>query len=100
MKLLLTFDYYADIIDVPEWIINKKHIIKNSFYDWLYDKNNHHQYWVSKTLEHDGSQDLVMFGSDAFLEWLNEKVLDKEEKATIVIEGLDEWDNNLPSLWF
>lgn len=101
MRLLLTFDYYADIIDVPPRVIDDLAYFKNGFYDWLYDKSNHHAYWISDKGEHDGSQDAVMYGSEAFLEWLNTYALTEGERAALVTGDLDEWDDvDLPSMWF
>lgn len=103
MRLFVEFDCYADIIDVPEAVITKRKQYRNRFLDWLYDKNNRHEYWV-KVQDQEGEQLYgVQFGSDAFVKWLNEKVLKKSDfKASVVERDLFVTDNTegLPSIFF
>lgn len=101
MKMVVKIEGYADLIDVPQSVITNKKQLKSRFYRWLYNKKNKHQYWVSESGEHDGTQFGVMFGADAFVEWLNLKVLNNsDEKAVLLEEYAETWDENLPSIWF
>lgn len=101
MKMVVKIEGFADIIDVPQSVIENKDKLKLQFYRWLYNKKNKHQYWVSESLEHDGTQYGVMFGANAFVEWLNLRILkDLEEKAILLEEFAEVWDESLPSIWF
>ena len=101
MKLLIEFDVYSDIVDVPEFVIKDIQKYRNKFLDWLYNPKIKHKYW---RIGRDASGRRfkgVCYGSDAFIEWLNAKVLkDSEEKATLV-ESETEYDgNDYPKIFF
>ena len=101
MKLLIEFDVYSDIVDVPEVVIKDIQKYRNKFLDWLYNPKIKHKHW-RKELEPNGRKSYyVCYGSDAFIEWLNAKVLkDSEEKATLV-ESETEYDGNeYPKIFF
>ena len=100
MKMVLSFEFDADIIDVPKSIIENKDELKNEFYDWLYDKNIHHRFWANEKGVQDGTQFGVVYRSDAFIEWINTYVLLGVEKASLLEEQVDDWDRTLPTLWF
>lgn len=83
MKCIVKFDCYADIIEVPEFVAARIREYRNLFLDWLYDKSNDHKYWV-------GEKDGVCYDTDAFVEWLNEKVIAENcPPAAIIGEGFD-----------
>ena len=46
MKVVVTFDLDADIIDCPEDIIDNLIEYKDKFLNWLFDKKNNHPYWL------------------------------------------------------
>ena len=98
MKLLVAFDLDADIIDVPQIVIEQKDHYASRFYKWLSNKGVRHSYWV--TFE-DGTKGLC-FRADALVEWLNKKVLlDFEEKAVILHQHVAiEEHSSLPSIFF
>ena len=98
MRIFVEFDVDADIIDVPQSVIDNADHLRSHFLKWLYDKNVRHKYWYTFK---DGSKG-VMYRSDAFVEWLNKKVLkDHEEKAVLVAEEVDiDLYRNLPSIFF
>lgn len=101
MKMIIEIEGLADVIDVPQSVIDNRDKLKQKFYRWLYNKKNKHKYWVNEHCEHDGSQYGVMFGGDAFVEWLNMHVLKNSEEQAVLLEELAEtWDDNLPSIWF
>ena len=97
MLLFVEFDVSADIIDVPETVVNNKDQLRSDFLKWLYDRNHHHKYWTKI-----GGQWCVCYRSDAFVEWLNAVVLDKsEEKAAIVQQYVSiKNEKKLPSVFF
>ena len=102
MQMLIEFDIDGDIIDVPQRVIEDRELLHRRFLKWLYDKSIKHKYWV-KVRSETGTFYAVQYRSDAFVEWLNKKVLkDCNEKATIVAEcvAIDEYKDQYPSIWF
>ena len=100
MRMVLTFEFDSDIIDGPQRVIEERERLKDAFYDWLYDRSNHHRFWANEKGVNDGSQYSVVYRSDAFLEWLNARVLGEKEKASLIASEVDTWDPELPSLRF
>lgn len=103
MKVFIKFDCYADIVEVPEAITQSLSKYKRKFLNWMYDRKNDHGYWV-KVSDGKGSWYYgVEYGSDAFVKWLNKRVIkDKYEKAVIVERDLDidDYDGIMPSIFF
>lgn len=97
MRMLVNFSINADIIDVPQSVIDNRKALQSCFFDWLYDTGNNHKYWRML----DGTMG-VMYRSDAFVEWLNEFVLkDSTEKASILEQYVSRDNRNkLPTLNF
>lgn len=97
MRMLVEFDINADIIDVPQSVIDNREVLQYRFLKWLYKKGNKHKYW--KML---GGTMGVMYRSDAFVEWLNEFVLkDSTERASILEQYVSRDNRNkLPTLNF
>ena len=100
-RLLVIIDYDADIIEVPMYVINNKEQLRLRFLRWLYNRFIRHKYWVkSKTgIGYRG----VRYRSDAFVEWLNKKVLDKSEERAAVLQEhvtIEDYKNELPSIFF
>lgn len=90
MKCFVEFDCYADIIEIPDPVAVRIKKYRNQFLDWLYDKNSKHNYWVKGSDGKGGWFYGVQYGSDAFVEWLNKKVIkDKYAQAVIVERDLD-----------
>ena len=98
MQMFVEFDINADIIDVPQSVIDNREDLRSRFLKWLYDKSVKHKYWHTFK---DGSRG-VMCRSDAFVEWLNKKVLsDSEQKAAIVEQHVSrDGEYPLPSIFF
>ena len=98
MLLFVEFDINADIIDVPQSIIDDREDLRRRFLKWLYDKNTKHKYWHTFP----GGEKGVIYRSDAFVEFLNKKVLrNSEQKAVIVQQEIPIEDKkNLPSVFF
>ena len=90
MEMYIEFDLTAEIIDVPEHVIPKRGYYRNKFLDWLYNPRVKHKYRVTA---YDASGKMfvgMQYSSEAFVEWLNRKVLRKTgEKATVVATDLE-----------
>ena len=103
MKLLLIFDGYADVIDVPVFVVNNKGKMKKKFLNWLYNSKNNHKYWGTIRTPSGETFTGVCYGSEAFIEWLNSKVLlnNNGQIASLVESGLVDYQNLVyPSIFF
>lgn len=103
VKCFVALDCYADIIDIPDHVAIriKKH--RNQFLNWIYNKNNNHGYWVKASDGKGGWFYGVQYGSDAFVDWLNTKVIkDSNDKAVVVERNLDisEYKGDMPYIFF
>lgn len=98
MKMMVEFDINADIIEVPEIVVRDRELHRSRFLKWLYDKKIKHKYWVTFP---DGVKG-VCFRSDAFVEWLNKKVLKDHPEKAVVLEQEVDYDayRHLPSIFF
>ena len=47
MKLVLEFDLDADMIEVPQSVIDQRELLQKRFCKWLYDPQTRHNYWVT-----------------------------------------------------
>ena len=106
MKLYVMLDFTAQLIDVPQHVIENKDFYRNKFLDWLYNQKIKHQY-RTKALYASGHVFVGMcYDAGAFVEWLNKKVLSKSgDKATIIATNLDiderAWkDAGIPFIFF
>jgi len=95
MRVVIEFDIRADIIECPEIIVPDLITYQDKFFEWLYNKNNDHDYWEYEN----GKKSCLCYRADALIEWLNTFVLD-EEKAYMIKSGADTWDTSLPKLFF
>ncbi len=95
MQLIVEFDIDADLIDVPDSVIAQREALPPRFLKWLYDPGVKHRYRVRE-------KGFVgyCYRSDAFVEWLNKKVLGGSDRAVLLQEHLHEWDDALPSILF
>ena len=101
MKMIVEFDLDVDIIDVPQCVIDSKDRLRSRFLKWLYDESFHHKYWVD-TKDASGRKIRgLRYRSDAFVEWLNKKVLSKTGEAAVVLDThVAEHPENLPKIFF
>ncbi len=104
--MYIEFDVIAEMIDVPEHVIQKKDYYRNKFLDWLYNPRVKHGYRVA-AYDAAGKKFVGMcYGAEAFVQWLNEKVLrGTGETATLVATNLDideqAWkDAGIPYIFF
>lgn len=98
MLVNLVFDYYTDVINVPDEIGTQIKKYQKKCDKWLYNKNNNHQYWEKDEY---GKKLGVGICSDAFVYWLNSFVLnDSEQKAAVLKRNLPEYDSSLPTIFY
>ncbi|MCM1499474.1 MAG: hypothetical protein NC124_13485 [Clostridium sp.] len=87
---------YADIVYIPDMVMDVEKV-QNDFFQWLFDKNNDHQYWIVIN----GEKKACKYGTQAFIEWINNTVLSEEiEKSYVIRENSKVWDLNNKSLVF
>ena len=100
-KLVLEFDIDADIIEVPQYVINNRELLQKRFCKWLYSSQSKHKYRIKMQDSSGKTYTGVRYRSDAFVEWLNKSVLaDTPEKACIFKEHALEYSTSLPKLQF
>jgi len=103
VKLLIEFDIDADIIEVPQFVVDQREVLRRRFWKWISDKTIKHKYWVEMRDDHGNSCYGLRFRADAFVEWLNKKhITDSSEKAYIVEKqvNIDDFHQALPSIFF
>ena len=103
MLLLIEFDFDADVIDVPESIVNNREIYRKRFLKWLHNSGTNHRYWVTQKNRSGIEFVGLCYRADAFVEWLNKKILDNNiEKATIIQShvAIADYKSSLPSVFF
>lgn len=101
MKMIVEFDLDADIIDVPQCVIDSKDQLRSRFLKWLYDESIKHKYWVE--IKDPSGKKLrgLRYRSDAFVEWLNKKILSKTEETAVVLTlHISEYPEDLPKIFF
>lgn len=101
MRMVIQFDLDADIIEVPELIVENRELMKRRFWKWLSNKSIKHKYWVT-AIDGSGKEFTgLRFRGDAFVEWLNKKVLDQEDqKAQMVEEHILDYPKDMPCIFF
>lgn len=101
MKMAIQFDVDADIIEVPEFVVKNRELMKRRFWKWLSNRSIRHKYWVT-AIDGIGKEFTgLRYRGDAFVEWLNKKVLDKvDQKAQMVEEHVWNFPEDMPSIFF
>ena len=93
LRVVVAFtEYDVDIIDVPKSIFDNINVIRRKFDKWVYNKDN--------VLSWDKKNKVFCFRADLFVFWLNTYVLTGEEKAELIESQPDEYDHNMPKLYF
>ena len=101
MKLVVQFDVTADLIEVPAKVVEKRESLRTRFLKWLYDPHSKHKYRVKVTDSHGKIYIGMQYRSDAFVEWLNKKVLkNSDEKAIILQEHIIDYPEDMPTVFF
>lgn len=90
MQMIVEFDIGADLIEVPEWVVRDREKLCRQFFKWLMG-------WEGSRRYRKGG--CWCYRSDAFVYWLNKRVLEGEQ-ARVVQEQMGEWDDSLPSIFF
>ena len=98
MLVNLVFDYYTDVISVPDDIVPMLKKYQNRCDKWLYNKLNNHSFWEK---DKNGNKIGVGICSEAFVFWLNDFALKGTNyKAEIVQENAQQYDETLPTLYY
>ena len=97
MLLFVEFDINADLIDVPQSVIDDRDNLSRRFLKWLYSPEVKPRYLVTFN-----GHRVVCYRSEAFVEYLNSNALtDSKQKAKIVQQEIPrENKQNLPSVFF
>ncbi len=98
MKLVLQFDVDADVLEVPWAVIENREALQKKFTTWIYS-NNRHPYWVTVRDDRGRKYQALCYRGDAFVEWLNRKVL-SGEKARLLAQNICDYPPDLPVLYF
>ncbi len=91
MPMIVEFDISADLIEVPEWVVRDRERLRQRFLKWLMGFEGSRRYRKGGC---------YCYRSDAFVEWLNRKVLQGEDRAQVLEVGLRDWDRDLPAIFF
>ncbi len=96
MKVVIAFEYDADIIEMPDTPVDSLKKYKKGFDKWIQDRRIKHGYW-----ERDGKRILgVNYRADAFVEWLNTYVFTEErERAKVLETVVIEYEKTWPHLF-
>ena len=103
MQLLIVFDCDADIIEVPQSIIDERDVLSRRFWKWLSNKSNKHQYWTTFKDSSGKQWTGLRYRGDAFVEWLNKKVLKNTNEKSYVLHmhvDINDYEKELPSIYF
>lgn len=97
MLVVVSFTYYSDLVYIPDSSEHKPEKLQRLFDKWLFDEENHHEYWVYT----DGKKDYVAYDIDVFIKWLNENIFaDSDDKVRIVEKNLSSIPPELERLYF
>ena len=100
MLLIIQFDVDADLIDVPQIVIDTRETLRAQFIKWIYNKQNK-KYRRAFTDASGKKFYGVQFRGDAFVDWLNRKVLcNSKECATMVKQKIFDYPDDIPILLF
>ncbi len=98
MKVLVSYGYYADILDCPTYIGEQIKELQRKFDEWLIDPNNNHDLWFHDEIE----GDCISFDAQDFADWINQYYLkesiDKVTRTAIQIRPTKE-EKELPIIY-
>jgi len=97
-KVVVEMTFDADIIEIPKELVHDLIKIQEEFDEWIHDKSVNHSYWIYKH----NKKYCPCFRGDAFVEYINNFVLEKDakERAKVLEEYITDYDKSLPSIWF
>ena len=89
MKLLLEFDVFDDLIDVPPCVIEQREYYRNKFLDWVYNPRNKKRF-CEKAIDQSGCAfESYFYTSQDFIDWLNKKALKHStDQAQVVARSI------------
>ena len=86
MKLYVEIDFYAQVIDVPGHIMEKREYYRDKFLDWIYNPKVKHPY-REVAVDASGKFFVAMvYDGQAFVDWLNRKVLKGTGETAMMLE--------------
>jgi len=84
-----------DIVDMPINTIDDLEEEQKEFFEWLFNKDNNHEYWIIRN----GEKTTCSYDSRAFVKWFDEKK-QGAEKAMIVEQYAKKKIEDMPILYF
>ena len=105
MNLLLEFDVFDDLIDVPQCVIENRERYRNKFLDWVYNPRNKKRF-CEKAVDQSGCKfEAYVYSSPDFIDWLNQKVLKQSlYKAQMIARNVQNFDelkrDGIPVIFF
>lgn len=102
MQLIVEFDCYADMLDVPSIVVEERDSLKRKFLNWLYCPKSHHTYYQYIMDSRGHRTKCLVYGSKEFVDWLNNKILRaSDEKAVIAERDIDvDMYQDVPLIFF
>lgn len=102
MELIVEFDLNADLVSVPERVLENIDVIRHRFRRWVYSSEG--QKKLTKKVERPDGQSFacVCYNSEEFIDWLNKKVLQAgEDQAALVEKNIDSRSfRDVPAIFF
>ncbi len=98
-RVILKWTYEDDMIECPDYISSNIIDYVNRFDNWMYNKNNQHGHWTKDCFNNDG----VCFGSEDFIDWLNNNVVQPTDKKVFFVKRdfqANEDEMKLPHIYF
>lgn len=79
MRLFVEYDNNncGDTINVSFEVFNSLDYYLTTFFKWLFDEDNHHEYWIWR----DGKQIGCAYTASAFVKWLSEQNIDNSAEV-------------------
>lgn len=100
MLLVVMFDQDADVVNVPQSVIDNKDSLRKKFLRWIYSKNSLKHQYVIPDMKGKNVHG-VKYRGDTFVDWLNEKVLySSDEQATVLRQQVLDYPNDAPIIFF
>lgn len=102
MELIVEFDLNADLVSVPESVVENIDVIRQRFLRWAYSPEGKKK--LTKKMKGSDGQRFacICYNSEEFIDWLNKKVLQAgEDRAALVEKNIDSRSRgNVPSIFF
>lgn len=99
MEFLIHWTYSSDLAVCPDVDQKTLHDYQMQFDVWLHNKSNNHGYWT----KNGEGEDALCFGTEAFINWLNEYIFIHSDEKARMIKGdfkPNKEQEKLPFLYF